>query len=296
MVLLSSACPLRVAQVHWQPRPDLHAVTVVCKATFVLSPVESPLAEVQEEPLDADRFWDDDPRASLRAACDLAPFKRGVDVLVIGHAHAPHGLPVTSLIARIAVSGVDKSVEVHGDRRWTPDGQLGPAAPFTRMPLRWERAAGGPGTCNAAGAPAGLLAPNLQPTGMVLRRPADPVPPIGLGPIAPGWSERDYHNVAPPDQQLAELAPGERLLLENLHPEHPQLITVLEEVTPRALARRAGVEPEEIGLRCDTLCVDADRGTCALVWRGSLLLRSRDEEVLIFVTAVPPGPDAAPTP
>ena len=53
---------------------------------------------------------------------------------------------------------------------------------------------------------------------------------------------------------------------------------------------------DKVGLAVLQGQVDADRGTCALVWRGSLLLRSRDEEVLIFVTAVPPGPDAAPTP
>lgn len=150
---VTSACPLRVASIVWQPRPDAFALTVVCKATFTLRPGESPLASAQEKPFKADAPWEDG-RGSLRAASDLVPFKRRVDVVVIGHAHAPHGKPATSLMARLGVGDLVKAIEVHGDRRWMSGARLTGATPFTRMPLRWERAAGGPGTWNPVGIPA----------------------------------------------------------------------------------------------------------------------------------------------
>jgi hypothetical protein len=68
-------------------------LTVVCKATFTLKPGESPLSATQEPVCTADVMWEGD-RGSLRAASDLVPFKRRVDGVVVGHAHAPQGKPV----------------------------------------------------------------------------------------------------------------------------------------------------------------------------------------------------------
>ncbi|WP_437628023.1 DUF2169 domain-containing protein [Sorangium sp. So ce1151] len=59
-------------------------------------------------------------------------------------------------------------------------------------------------------------------------------------------------------------APGPRTVssakLENLHPEHPRLVTSLPGLRPRALAERASGGQEELALLCDTLWIDADRG------------------------------------
>ena len=87
-----------------------------------------------------------------------------------------------------------------GDRSFGLDGRLGDPAPFTRMPLVWERAAGGPGTSNPAGRPVGdaaradssgrVPAPNLLPAGLHLMSRDDFVPPVGFGPIAPMWPSR----------------------------------------------------------------------------------------------------------
>jgi hypothetical protein len=321
---VSSACPLRVASLVWQPRPGAFALTVVCKATFLLRPGTSPLAPVQEAPWTADIPWNDAPRGSLWAASDLAPFKRRVDVLLSGHAHAPPGERVTSLVTRLSVGTVDKQIEVHGERAWSSDGRITPATPFTRMPLRWERAAGGPGTWNPVGVAAEgpldasgfRLAPNLLPPGAALRGPAALLPPVGYGPIAPSWPERalklrqhvatfrhdawaerplpedidtGYFNVAPPDQQLDQLVAGEWLLLEHLHPQHAQLMTVLERVTPRAVLHRHHDEPRPLRLRCDTLWIDADRGTCALSWRGAVPLEQPAEVGTVVVSVARPG-------
>ncbi|WP_437725966.1 DUF2169 domain-containing protein [Sorangium sp. So ce861] len=324
---VSSTCPLRVASLVWRPRPEAFALTVVCKATFALEPGRSRLAPAQEAPWESDVPWGDDPRASLWAASDLAPFKRRVDVLVVGHAHAPHGEPAASLVARLAIGAIDKRIEVHGQRAWTPGGQLTAAAPFARASLRWERAARGRDGWNPVGVPANAApdarglrpAPSLLPPGAELRGPAEPLPPAGFGPIAPSWPERaarlrrhaatfghgawaerplpedidpGYFNAAPPDQQLDQLPAGERLVLAHLHPRHPELATALEGVIPRASLLRGDAEPQEMRLRCDTLWIDADRGICTLTWRGAVPLRHAAEDVTVVVTAERPEAEA----
>ncbi|WP_437572020.1 DUF2169 family type VI secretion system accessory protein [Sorangium sp. So ce542] len=324
---VSSTCPLRVASLVWRPRPEAFALTVVCKATFALEPGRSRLAPAQEAPWEADVPWGDDPRASLWAASDLAPFKRRVDVLVVGHAHAPHGEPAASLVARLAIGAIDKRIEVHGQRAWTPGGHLTAAAPFARASLRWERAARGRDGWNPVGIPANAApdarglrpAPSLLPPGAELRGPAEPLPPAGFGPIAPSWPERaarlrrhaatfghdawaerplpedidpGYFNAAPPDQQLDQLPAGERLVLAHLHPQHPELATALEGVIPRASLLRGDAAPQEMRLRCDTLWIDADRGICTLTWRGAVPLRHAAEEVTVVVTAERPEAEA----
>ncbi|WP_437336520.1 DUF2169 family type VI secretion system accessory protein [Sorangium sp. So ce394] len=324
---VSSTCPLRVASLVWRPRPEAFALTVVCKATFALEPGRSRLAPAQEAPWEADVPWGDDPRASLWAASDLAPFKRRVDVLVVGHAHAPHGEPAASLVARLAIGAIDKRIEVHGQRAWTAGGQLTAAAPFDRASLRWERAARGRDGWNPVGIPANAApdarglrpAPSLLPPGAELRGPAEPLPPAGFGPIAPSWPERaarlrrhaatfghdawaerplpedidpGYFNAAPPDQQLDQLPAGERLVLAHLHPQHPELATVLEGVIPRASLLRGDAAPQEMRLRCDTLWIDADRGICTLTWRGAVPLRHAAEDVTVVVTAERPEAEA----
>ncbi len=146
-----SACPLRVASRVWQPRPGAFALVFVCKATFVLAPGTSPLGPTQGDPEPRDEHWNDDERQSLARAGDLAPFKRRADVLLTGSAYAPGGRPVGSLLVRLVAGEVDKTLAVHGDRSLGPDDRVSEPSPFARAPLRWERAAGGPGTWNPAG-------------------------------------------------------------------------------------------------------------------------------------------------
>ncbi|MFT3764205.1 MAG: DUF2169 domain-containing protein [Minicystis sp.] len=302
-----SACPLRVASIVWQPRAGAWAITVVCKATFALLPGVSPLAEEQEDIFEADAHWDDDPRRSLAAASDLAPFRRRAEVILVGHAHAPDRIPVATLLARLVVGDVDKSIRVVGDRLFSLDGQLSEPARFTRMPLGWERAGGGPDTTN----PAGIRAdgrpdargrtplPNLFPPGAHVAERGAFVEPIGFGPIAPTWPSRvaklhhraagwdhrrwnerplpadidgGYFNAAPADQQLDEIRADERIVLENLHPEHARLVTSLAPVAPMATVTGAPRANGSLQLVRDTLWIDADRGICTLTFRGALAI------------------------
>ncbi|WP_437735491.1 DUF2169 domain-containing protein [Sorangium sp. So ce1335] len=307
-----SSCPLRVASSLWQPQAGAWALTIVCKATYTLAPGESPLALEQDEPTSADVYWEDDDHRSLALGSDLAPFKRRADVLVVGHAHAPGRLPVTSLLARLAVGALDKSIAVFGDRALTADGAPGEPAPFVKMSLRWERAAGGAGTANPVGVPPGAAAaPNLELPGAHVAGRRDVIEPAGFGPIAPSWPGRahklgwhaatwdharwseqplpndidaGYFNAAPPDQQIDEICPDERIALENLHPVHPRLITSLRAAVPRAVVEWAGGPAQERKLRCDTLCIDTDRGICSLTWRGYVLLDHPQQAGRVVIT------------
>src|SRR5580692_9318161 len=119
-----SACPLSAGSIVWRAQSGALVLTVVAKGTFQLASIESRLAEVQDPIVVADRYWNDDPRQSLLAPSDLVPWKRRADVIVVGHAYAPYGDAVRSLLARVYVAGADKTVEIFCDRVVTQDGRL----------------------------------------------------------------------------------------------------------------------------------------------------------------------------
>ncbi|WP_437901082.1 DUF2169 domain-containing protein [Sorangium sp. So ce124] len=323
-----SDCALLVSKIGWQPRHGSFALTVVCKATFELRPELSPLAATQEPVVEADVYTGEG--GALALASELVPFKQRPEVLVSGHAYAPEGRPVPSLVARLAVGGIDKAIQVVGDRRCGPDGRLGEPAHFIRMPLAWERAVGGPDTSNPAGRPFGAAAgadrsgrepaPNLWPVGRRLASQGDIVPPVGFGPIAPAWPSRaaclhrhaafwhprrwhewplpedidgGYFNAAPPDQQCTEPFGAEVIYLENLHPRFAHLSTRLAPVTPAAIVDH-GSGRQRLQLRCDTLQLDTDRGLAMLVWRAHVLLERADCPGRVVVTG-PGAPEAVPS-
>lgn len=314
-----SACPLSVASILWQPRPGAFALTIITVASYTLAPGTSPLADDQGAPNEVDDYWDNDERRSLHVASDLVPFKPRVDVLLVGNAYTPEGKPVQSLTTRLLVGEIDKSIAVYGDRVWNQRGELRDPASFVRMPLRWERAAGGPGTRNPVGVsadappdPMGATpVPNLQPAGTHIAQLRDFVEPINYGPVAPTWPGRvaklygraaewdhktfaqrplpsdidpAYFNAAPPDQQIQEIRSDERIVLENLHSAHARLVTNLQALVPHALVEREGGASEPLRMRCDTLTIDTDRGRCSLTWRAAVPLRHPAEAGRVTVT------------
>ncbi|KYF84491.1 hypothetical protein BE17_52965 [Sorangium cellulosum] len=301
-------------------------LTVVCKATFLMRPGEAALAREQEPPHEDDQHWHNDARRSLRAACDLVPVKPWADVVLVGHAFAPGGEPVRSLIARLSVGEVDKSVAVFCDRAFGPDGSLHEGQRFSRLPLVYERAAGGPDTANPVGLRPGMqdahgrvMVPNLQPPGVKVTSRADFIAPIGFGPLAPTWpsrreklgrkgaqgSLRDWYkqplpedidfscfNHAPQDQQLKELRDDARIALENLHAEHPRLVMSLPGVRPRATLERAKGAAQPLTMRCDTLWIDTDRSVCTLTWRAQVPIEHPQERGRVLVELAQAGAGA----
>lgn len=103
-----SNIPFPCTSVVWPNRSQGWVFTLLCKATFSLAPGTSQLAEDPEDIAEADEHWDDDTNRSLRVPSDLVPFKPRADVLLVGAAHAPQGVPARSVVARLIVGEVDK--------------------------------------------------------------------------------------------------------------------------------------------------------------------------------------------
>jgi hypothetical protein len=158
--------------------------------------------------------------------------------------------------------------------------------------------------------------PNLQPPGTSVPKRGEAVEAVGFGPIAPTWRTRvdklgryapswpaagwssqpvpddldpGYFNCAPPDQQIDAIRPDERIVLENLHPDHPRLATNLPGGFPVAVLERAGAVTEEIRLTCDTLWIDTDRSLCTLVWRGRVALKHPGQPGRVVVSMNAPA-------
>lgn len=102
-------------------------------------------------PAERDVSWDA-PHGRAFAWRWIVPMKANVEVASTGHAYAPFGRPVKSLTARLVVGSLEQVhrgvADGHPDLRW---GALQVGHPFARMPLVYERAAGGTGTWNIAG-------------------------------------------------------------------------------------------------------------------------------------------------
>jgi hypothetical protein len=296
---LVALSPVHVASLVWARDARTFVLTVVCKASFDLLPGEMRLSAQQDVINEQDQRWEDDPARSVHAPGDLMPFKPRADVTLVGTAFAPHGKAVRSLVARLVSGSIDKAIAVYGDR--PRPGHPEPAL-FTRMPLRYERAAGGPGTTNPVGTPE--RPPNLEPA----RRVDGPMLPIGFGPIAPDWPERQaylgqrsgwspaepfpedldpgFFNVAPSDQQLPALRNDQALHLENLHPEHARLTTRLPGLHPQAFVERPGALPQELEMRPDGMWIDTDRARCTVTWRAQVPLAHADEAGRVLVAMV----------
>ncbi|HEY4121723.1 MAG TPA: DUF2169 domain-containing protein, partial [Byssovorax sp.] len=302
---LASIAPFRATTLAWRA-PHGAMLTLVCKATYRLAPGEAVLADDQEYPYEDDNHWNDDDSRSLHAPTDMVPVKPRAEVLVVGSAFAPSKQPKRRLVARVIVGEVDKAVQVSGDRFWKPDGTLSEPVPFVKMPLRYERASGGPGTANPVGVRWDQVdgmgktqLPNLLPLDYEPGLAPDAIDPVGFGPISPTWPMRQarlgrradawarrhsfdepmpedldptYFLSAPWDQQVDALRPNERIVLENLHPDHARLVTSLPGLEPRVFVERGPGAPHELALRCDTLWIDTDRAICTLCWRGQVPL------------------------
>ncbi|WP_437927352.1 DUF2169 domain-containing protein [Sorangium sp. So ce291] len=297
--------------------------TFVCKSTFTLYPGVCALAAEQEPLHLSDRHWGDDACWSLYAASDLVPHRARADVVLVGHAFSPSGTAVRSLTARVVVNDIDKAIEVHGARSFTQHGVLDQGSRFSKMPLLWEYAGGGPGTSNPVGVPPRARdirgrrsLPNLQRPGVVVIGPDDVIEPVGFGPVASGWPTRQqklgryaatfpvndwhrqplppdldvsYFNTAPFDQQTTALRNDERLILEHLHPEHPHLVTSLPGLHPRAYVDRPGEPPQGVPMWPDLLWINTDRCICTVTWRGQVPLREPQEAGQLLVALE--GPD-----
>jgi hypothetical protein len=319
-VRVSADGPFTAAAVTWRDAGGRLFCTLVAKASYELAPgMCPPLPEpvaIQAE----DRHGDDDPQRSVVIPSDLAPFKAAAEVVVVGSAFAPGGLPAQSVSLRVAVGSVDKTVAAWAPRRRRADGTIEEMPRQVRFSLRYEHAAGGPETDNPAGidprradARGRRALPELLPVGFELKRPDQVIPTIGLGPLGAGWRPRRgylgdqdeawlrgpreaalppgfpprFFQAAPMDQWLDRpIAANERLVLEGLHDSIPRLVTSLAGIEPWAVL---GASDEPLRLSGDLLYIDTDRCLLTLTFRAQVPLDEQAGPIEALLVGMPMG-------
>jgi uncharacterized protein YjbI with pentapeptide repeats len=223
-----------------------------------------------------------------RALDELMPKARG-EVLLAGSAYAKDGLATTQQHVRLKLGSIDKRLRVIGDRRWF-DGFLPwfrnvRAAPFTSMPLVWNRAFGGaghPGNPDGVGysrnplaglfSRTPLMMPNVEDADRPVRSRLHRYAPAGFGALDVSWQPRrrwvgtygwrwrmegcaglahdvdpEFFGAAPTDQRIAGyFQGGEAYRLEGMHPSLPIIEGHLPEIRSRAFVHRQGMAADAI--------------------------------------------------
>jgi hypothetical protein len=199
------------AERNWTRDKDgVHWWLVAVRATFDITPGgRCILADEQPPPVLMPEYFGEPGRSSLRYDSDLLAAKPGTDVLLIAHAHAPHGRPTPTVPVSLRIGELHKELLVHGDRTycrgWTRVTTTR-AEPFTTRPIRYEFAFGGSNLSdpdpenhyiderNPIGRGFALRAAHLigQPAHTIEYPRGDPADngPAGFGPIDPSWMPR----------------------------------------------------------------------------------------------------------
>jgi hypothetical protein len=295
--------PDREAREHW---------VVVVKATYDLpKPGLAPAFAKQQIPLVyADEYRGDPGFSSVAAAYDFAPEKPSAEFIVTGSAIAPDRRPVTELVVGVALGGVTKTIRVMGDRVWRP-GVLGVVAgdpaPFTKLPLIYERAFGGivdgksahrenlvgvglssrDSRANAVGKPL----PNLEHPQRRLQSLRDLTPTTCFAPISPAWLPRaafagtydqawldDRYPLLPVDfdPRFFQEAPVDQQVPRIVGGERVTLLNLSEEgeltfELPRLempiVFLFSDRSDEAYEPRLDTVRIDSDRRVFSMIWR-----------------------------
>ncbi len=224
-------------------------------------------------------MWGFVTKEMVEPIVDEGVIKTQPEFLLHAMACPPDG-PAAACAVRAQVGTVQKTLVVHGDRRWS--GRKPTAAePFERLPIDWTRAYGGPdyganpvGRGHEPGPDGVQWLPNIEYPQAPTTRPDAPQAPAGFGRIDPMWTQRAQHrgtydeqwlpkhapgfppdldwrhfNLAPPDQWLPQPLRGdEPFQFENMHPTKPKVGGRLPGLSCRAFVRY-GSGPHEGKLR-----------------------------------------------
>lgn len=301
--------PFEFGFLHWQVRPPEGALMVFLKGTFDLVHDGFCTIAAEQSLIAGPVHWDDDPDQSLRFDSDFAVLKPRAECHFAGHAWAPGGEATGSLLAGFRVGPVTRNLAVFGDRYFDGYGAVTAPTPFVQMPIRWERAFGGPGYASnpvgrglaAVDTPQGrrVALPNLEDSAALMASPGDRPRPVCFGPIPSTWAERTrkagtydgrwlktrwpwlpedfdwaYYLGAPSEQQVEGFWRGdEELGLQHLTASRSILRTRLPGLRGRCFAELrgpGGVRLVEVALRLDTITLDGDASQCRCLWRGLL--------------------------
>ncbi|MFK7985620.1 MAG: DUF2169 domain-containing protein [Sandaracinaceae bacterium] len=309
---LIHATPMNFGFLTWPFRPGKTSMVLVMKASFeIVNRGFARLAETQPH-CHGPVYFDDDPEQSLRLEGDFALVKPAGEMLLAGSCHPPDAPTPVSTVA-VSVGPVRLGLGVIGDRHWK-GGVLGASPteplPFESMPLRWERAFGGPGIADN---PQGcglekverdgkqvVPLPNLEQLQRPIASPKDRPRPAAAFPIAPTWPSRlaragtydrvwtetrfpyfpddfdpRFFHAAPELQRLrGRFWTGtEEIAIRHLLPGRPFVTTRLPGLRARGFVEReidGRTRFSEVPLVLDTIVVDGDSERIVCTWRGSV--------------------------
>ena len=190
-------------------------LVVVVKATYALDGLGGMALADEQRPVEfADRFAGEPGASGLAYASDLALHKTATDVVLAGHAYPSRAGDREGEVG-VQVGPVRASARVFGDREWQSAlgaTRMSRPAPFERIELGYERAAGGTDTTPADERdhgsdprnPVGVgfrarrsravvdaaRLPNFEDPSTLIRTPQDAPAPAAVGFVAPGWAPR----------------------------------------------------------------------------------------------------------
>jgi len=181
---------------------------IVVRATFNIGK-QWTLVDEQPPPTEADEYWAEPEKSSIKYASDYHTGKPNSDIIVLGHACAPDAKEVRQLDVSLTVGLVHKTIRVFGDRQWQ-DGRISPPQPFKTMAMIYEKAYGGthiadgqitameernPVGCGFSGQRNteemnGMPLPNLEDPDNLINHPKQRPVPACFAASAPHWSPR----------------------------------------------------------------------------------------------------------
>lgn len=141
--------PFIVEAIPFRSPEGKSVLSVIVKGTFSI-PAKG-LAEIAYKQMPiffGDEFYDSQKGGSVKFEADTVPFKPKADIILVGKAFTPKGMPVPMVDVALQVGSLKKSLRVFGDRHWDYTSDfLSPSIslpiPFTSMDLTYERAFGG---------------------------------------------------------------------------------------------------------------------------------------------------------
>lgn len=238
--------------VLWSQRGALLA-TLVAKTAYSLGP--GVLAQVAPEPVSAA----EPAEANERGICELVPRLPKAEVLHVGAVFAPAGVTMVRLALVRAGQPVFEKRKLAKVADGSPGlGALGRASPERRAALRGAREPEADGS--------GVLA------------------------LAPDY-DFSFHQVAPADQRVDRLLPGDQLVLGNLHPDVAELVVALPSRGPAARAL-LGSQAATLAFECKRVLLDTDRKRMTLTWLAELTLPGLHAVPHVLIEARAPEPSA----
>lgn len=183
-------------------------LVAIVKATFAIDAKGAARLAGKPSPIRvADELHDPgSPQSSIRYPTDIGVAKLGTDVVVVGDAISP--VPVKVLDIAIKVKERLVPLRVHGPRVFFEGAfgvAIGPAQPFERVPVTYERAYGGVsedlsvveprnpsgvGVAKRTSDLVGRRAPQIEHPARPHTSASDRHPPAGFGAIMTHWSPR----------------------------------------------------------------------------------------------------------